>query len=209
MALSTRTALGGVSRRWPLLQHSFYQRWTQGTLTIDELRSYSDQYRHLVVALPGWLSAAAQSHPTRAAQLRSHAREETAHVGLWDDFRRAIGTSGGGAEPNQATSKLIATADALASQGLGTAVAWALEAQAPEVSRAKAEGLATHYGFDATSGAAYFELHSRMDVAHSRELESAIEELPEELETQAAGAAGAVLSGLWEVLTAAERVAAR
>lgn len=207
MALSTRIALSGVNLRWPLLRHSFYQRWTQGTLTIDELRSYSDQYRHLVVALPQWLSTAAPSHPTRAAELRSHAREETAHIGLWDDFRRAIGAPAAVAEPNPATTELIATGDALASRGLGTAAAWALEAQAPEVSRAKAEGLASHYGIDITSGAAYFELHSRMDLVHAHELETAIEELPGELRTQAADAAGVVLSCLWEVLTSAERVA--
>ena len=207
MALSTRIALSSANLRWPLLRHSFYQRWTQGTLTIDELRSYSDQYRHLVVALPEWLSTAAQSHPTRAAELRSHAREERAHVGLWDDFRQAIGAPDSGAEPNQATSELMTTGEALASQGLGTAAAWALEAQAPEVSRAKALGLAGHYGVDVNSGAAYFDLHSRMDVDHARELEAAIEELPGELKTQAVDAAGAVLSGLWEVLTSVEQVA--
>jgi pyrroloquinoline-quinone synthase len=206
MASSTRIALSRVNLRWPLLRHSFYQRWTQGTLTIDELRSYSDQYRHLVAALPGWLSSAAQSHPIMAAELRLHAREETAHIPLWDEFRRAIGASAGGADPNSATGDVIAKGDALAGQGLGTAVAWALEAQAPEVSRAKAEGLARHYGIDG-AGAAYFELHSRMDVAHARELETAIEELPEELRTRAPEAADAVLSRVWEVLTSAEQLA--
>ena len=207
MAMNTRIALSVVNVRWPLLKHSFYQRWTQGTLTIDELRYYSDQYRHLVVALPEWLSIAADGHPSRAAELRSHAREEVAHVELWDDFRWAIGTPAAGAEPNHATSELVATGEALASQGLGTAAAWALEAQAPEVSRAKAERLASHYGIDAASGAGYFDLHSRMDLAHAHELEIAMEELPGELQMQAADAAEAVLSRLWEVLTAAERVA--
>jgi pyrroloquinoline-quinone synthase len=206
MPLSTRVALHGVNLHWPLLKHSFYQRWTRGTLTAGELRSYSDQYRHLVVELPGWLSTAAASHPTRAQELYAHAREETAHVRLWDDFRQAIGALGAGAPPNEATSELIATGDALAGQELGTAAAWALEAQAPEVSRAKADGLASHYGIDATSGAAYFELHSRMDVAHAAELETAIEELPDELERHAVDAADAVLSRLWDVLTSVELV---
>jgi pyrroloquinoline-quinone synthase len=208
MALSTRIALGDVNRRWPLLQHSFYQRWTEGTLTRDELRSYSDQYRHLVVALPQWLHTAAEGHPTRGPELRSHAREETAHVELWDDFRQGIGGSPAVAGPNRATGELLATGQALASQGLGTAAAWALEAQAPEVSRAKAEGLARHYGIDATSGAAYFELHCRMDLAHASELEAAMEELPQELQAQAADSADAVLSRLWRVLTSVEQLAA-
>ena len=59
MTSRIKEALDGVNSRWPLLEHSFYQRWTKGTLTIDELRYYSDQYRHLVLALPEWLSSAA------------------------------------------------------------------------------------------------------------------------------------------------------
>ena len=207
MASTIEFALNGANLRWPLLKHSFYQRWTQGTLTIDELRSYSDQYRHVVVALPRWLSRAAESHPSRATELHAHAREEVAHVQLWDDFRQAIGPPSTGAAPNTATRELIAAGDALAGKGLGAAAAWALEAQAPEVSRAKAEGLATHYGFDATSGAAYFELHSRMDVAHAAELETAIDELPGDFRSQAADAAEIVLSRVWDVLTSAEQIA--
>src|ERR1700737_1529793 len=100
MALNTKGALDGVNLHRPLLKHSFYQRWTRGTLTLEELRSYSDQYRHLVVALPEWVAPAAGSPPTRAEELFSHAREETSHVRLWDDFRQAIGAVGAGAQPN-------------------------------------------------------------------------------------------------------------
>ena len=204
MALSTKTRLSEVASRWPLLQHSFYQRWTQGTLTADELRCYSDQYRYLVVALPKWLDTAAASHPTRGAQLNEHAREESDHIAMWDGFRQAIGAEDPVAAPNAATSRVIGAGMALADHGLGAVAAWAIEAQAPEVSRAKADGLARHYGIDAGSGVAYFELHSLMDVDHARELEAAIDELPEALQGRAAEAADTILSGLWEVLSAAE-----
>jgi pyrroloquinoline-quinone synthase len=207
MASTTSSELSGLTSRWPLLKHSFYQRWTDGTLTADELRYYSDQYRHLVVALPQWLRIAAAGHPTRGPELMEHAREEAAHVALWDGFREGIGVEGVGDPPNAATSRVLGIGRALADQGLGTAAAWALEAQAPEVSRAKADGLARHYGIDGGSGAAYFELHSSMDVAHSRELEAAIGDLPPELRGRAVEAANSILEGLWEILSSSERVA--
>jgi pyrroloquinoline-quinone synthase len=207
MPSTTVPALSGLTARWPLLKHSFYQRWTAGTLTADELRYYSDQYRHLVVALPQWLDTAAAGHPTRPTELAAHAREEAAHVALWDQFRAGLGLEGPSEGPNPATSKLLGIGRALADQGLGTAAAWALESQAPEVSRAKADGLAQHYEIDASSGAAYFELHSTMDVAHSRELEAAVAELPPELQDRAVEAADAILASLWEILTSSERVA--
>jgi pyrroloquinoline-quinone synthase len=208
MASTTSSALSGLTSRWPLLKHSFYQRWTDGSLTTDELRYYSDQYRHLVVALPQWLNIAAAGHPTRGPELTAHAREEAAHVALWDRFREGIGVEGAGDPPNAATSTVLGIGRALADQGLGTAAAWALEAQAPEVSRAKADGLARHYGIDGGSGAAYFELHSTMDVAHTRELEAAIDELPADLQDRAVKAANSILAGLWDILSSSESVAA-
>ena len=206
MASSTINALSALTARWPLLKHSFYQRWSDGSLTADELRYYSDQYRHLVVVLPQWLDTAAAGHPTRSLELSVHAHEESAHVALWDEFRQGIGAEGTGDPPNAATSRVLGIGRALADQGLGAAAAWALEAQAPEVSRAKADGLARHYGIDAGSGAAYFELHSKRDVVHARELEAAIDELPAELQGPAVKAADAILAGLWEILTSSERV---
>jgi pyrroloquinoline-quinone synthase len=44
--------LDGVTARWNLLEHPFYQRWTKGTLTRDELCDYINQYAHVVRAVP-------------------------------------------------------------------------------------------------------------------------------------------------------------
>ena len=40
--------LDGVTARWNLLDHTFYQRWTHGRLTRDELCDYVKQYAHVV-----------------------------------------------------------------------------------------------------------------------------------------------------------------
>src|SRR6266404_6146600 len=47
--------LDDISARWNLLQHSFYRRWTEGTLTRDELCEYVRQYAHVIRAVPVWL----------------------------------------------------------------------------------------------------------------------------------------------------------
>jgi pyrroloquinoline quinone (PQQ) biosynthesis protein C len=57
-------ALDRVTARWNLLHHTFYQRWTDGELTRDELRDYVKQYAHVVRALPGWLGMPLRSGPT-------------------------------------------------------------------------------------------------------------------------------------------------
>ena len=40
-----------------LLDHTFYQRWTCGTLTREELRDYAAQYFHYAMAFPTFISA--------------------------------------------------------------------------------------------------------------------------------------------------------
>src|ERR1051325_9022371 len=62
-----------------LLDHPFYQRWTAGTLTLDELREYARQYYHYAVAFPTFLSAMHSHVPdvaTRQLLLESLMEEE-------------------------------------------------------------------------------------------------------------------------------------
>ena len=43
--------------RFDLLCHPFYQAWSDGKLTTDDLREYSAEYYHHVAAFPTYLSA--------------------------------------------------------------------------------------------------------------------------------------------------------
>src|SRR5688500_437789 len=76
-----------VAAEHDVLEHPFYVRWTEGTLTREELAAYSGQYRHAVVALA---AASRRAAPATTGALREHleehAEEETAHVELWDRF---------------------------------------------------------------------------------------------------------------------------
>src|SRR3954454_20601179 len=69
--------LEDVRARCNVLEHPFYQRWSNGGLTALQLAHYAGEYRHAVGAL-----AAAAASAARAAddglrpQLEAHAAEE-------------------------------------------------------------------------------------------------------------------------------------
>src|ERR1700730_8900396 len=99
--------LDGVTARWNLLEHSFYQRWTKGTLTREELRDYIEQYAHVVRAAPGWLE---QVRGGDSAEVARHAAEERSHVEMWETFGQALGLTSDAirsAPANAATARLI------------------------------------------------------------------------------------------------------
>lgn len=199
--------LAAVTRKYDLLQHSFYQRWVAGELTRHELDDYAGQYAHVVAGLPRWLEAAAGSDPGAADRLHAHAREEATHVTLWDGFTTAVAPDREGTvdPPNAATVELLRRAERWCDAGQGAAVAWAIEAQSPEVSATKLSGLAEHYDIDATGGGRYFALHAGRDIEHREELVSLIAagDVP-----VAAEAAEGVLAAMWDLLTSVERPSA-
>jgi pyrroloquinoline-quinone synthase len=151
--------LDEVRLRWHTLRHPFYVRWERGELTRDELALYAGQYRHAVVALA---ELAGNGGDT------AHAREERAHVELWDDFASAVGARRADAA---AETRVLVDAFAAAAPGDETdAVLYAIEASQPAVSRTKLNGLVAHYGFAQDDpGTAYFRIHAVLDEAHAAE----------------------------------------
>ena len=161
--------------RWNVLEHPFYQRWSNGDLSRAELARYSGQYRHAVEAIATMSATAADALPDHD-ELRSHAAEERGHVSLWDGFVEAVG----GDADADATSE---TADCVATwSGEGDALEllarlYAVEASQPAISRTKREGLLERYGFEDGSGTAYFKVHEGRDVEHAAEVRELIAEL--------------------------------
>ena len=162
-------------RRWNVLEHPFYQRWSEGELTRDELARYSGQYRHAVEAIASLSASAADALPEHA-ELRRHAAEELGHVRLWDGFVEAVGGNTG-AEPTAETADCVADW-----AGEGDALEllsrlYAVEASQPAISRTKRSGLLERYGFEEGSGTAYFRVHEGRDVEHAAEVRELIAEL--------------------------------
>ncbi len=159
-----------------VLQHPFYQRWSAGELSADELARYAGQYRHATEAIARLCDEAAETAPeAHREELARHAAEEEEHVGLWDSFIEAAGGEIG-AEPTPETTECIRTWTAPEGYLASLARLYAIESGQPEISRIKREGLARFYGINGGEGSGYFQVHEREDVAHAEESRSLIEE---------------------------------
>jgi pyrroloquinoline-quinone synthase len=161
--------------RWNVLEHPFYQRWSAGELSRDELAAYSGQYRHATAAIAELSTAVAESAPAAERQgLRRHAAEEEAHIGLWDGFVEAVGGDVDAA-PNAETRECVETWTADGDRIQQLARLYAIESGQPAISRTKREGLAAHYGVGDGPGNEYFRVHEKADVHHAAEGRSLIE----------------------------------
>ena len=161
--------------RWNVLEHPFYQRWSAGELTREELARYSGQYRHATQALATLSVDAADAAPEAVrADLRGHAAEEEAHVGLWDGFVDAVGGNSA-AEPTAETQECVDAWTAEGDFASRLVRLYAIESGQPAISKTKREGLAAHYGIGDGSGNTYFRLHERADVEHAAAARELIE----------------------------------
>lgn len=160
---------------WNVLEHPFYQRWSAGELSADELARYSGQYRHAVCAIADLAEAASTARP-EDSELREHAAEESAHIRLWDGF---VSEVGGDVEAtaNLQTSECVAEwtrADGLVGS---LAALYAIESGQPPISKTKLEGLRDHYGIENARGTTYFTVHQHRDTEHARQARELIEEM--------------------------------
>jgi pyrroloquinoline-quinone synthase len=213
-------ALDARIARYDLLQHPFYQAWSKGELTRDELREYASEYWHHVSAFPTYLSALharLEDAPLRRTVLENLADEEglpagRAHSDLWMDFATGMGADAAEVRDRTLqpeTAALIAHFRDAMQTSPATALAslYTYESRVPAIARTKAEGLKQHYGADKAT-ARYFTIHQTADVHHAKVWRDAIEaELaahPEDVNV-ALDAAEATAAALWSTLSGIER----
>lgn len=187
--------------RWNVLEHPFYQRWSAGELSREELAEYAGQYRHATAAIAALSASVAASAPdSERARLSRHAEEEADHVALWDGFVEAVGGEAAAA-PTPETRECI-EAWTRGDDRLAQLVRlYAIESGQPEISKTKREGLVAHYGIGDGPGNEYFRVHERADVEHAAEGRSLIEEHLEGADPDAlVAAAESAFAANWRLL---------
>jgi pyrroloquinoline-quinone synthase len=184
-----------------VLKHPFYQRWSAGELSAEELARYAGQYRHATEAIARLCDEAAEAAPeAHREELARHAAEEEEHVGLWDSFVEAAGGEIG-VEPTPETTECVRTWTSPKGYLASLARLYAIESGQPEISRIKREGLARFYGINGGKGSEYFQVHEHADVAHAKESRILIEEaMDPEDEDAVVEAAGSAFRAYWRLL---------
>ena len=162
-----------------LLKHPFYQAWTKGTLTRDDLAHYAQQYYQQESRFPRFVSAVHSGCPelkVRQLLLENLTHEESGpdnHPELWLRFASTVGASRESVQNAQMESKTqecVASFERLCRKNdwaVGLAALYAYEAQQPAVAKTKIEGLKKHYGLDSKEALGFFETHQTLDVWHS------------------------------------------
>ena len=179
-----------AAARWNVLDHPFYQRWSAGELTRDELAEYAAQYRHAVVALADAAAASGNA---------DHAAEERAHVALWDSFADACGSvpADASTETTECTEAWTAGRDRLEH----LAILYAIESAQPAISQTKLDGLREHYGMNGGAETEYFVLHAERDHDHAALSRLLLEKLAtDEDAPRLAARAEAATRGNWRLL---------
>ncbi len=184
--------------RWNVLNHPFYERWSAGELTREELARYSSQYRHAVGAIATMSENVAAALPERAG-LRAHAVSEREHLELWDRFAGALGAESD-VDPTPETAACVeewTRGDALTT----LARLYAIESGQPEISRTKLEGLREHYDMPGGPATEYFTVHEALDVAHAADGRALLEELrTSERDDEIVAAAEDAMRANWTLL---------
>ena len=162
-----------------LLKHPFYQAWTMGTLTREDLAVYAQQYYQQESRFPRYVSAVHSNCPefTVRQELLENLNHEEAgpenHPELWLRFAESVGASRASVQNAEMLPQTKACVEAFTSMtkdenyAVGLAALYAYEAQQPAVAATKIEGLKKNYALASKDATGFFEVHKDVDVWHS------------------------------------------
>jgi pyrroloquinoline-quinone synthase len=204
-----------------MLEHPFYQAWTEGRLPLDTLRAYARQYFHHVETFPRAVSAVHSGCGDRDGRriLAENLAEEEGvecgkqdHATLWLMFASGLGESEEAVRAqglNPETRALIDTFRRLSrrSYASGLGALYAYESQFPAVARAKIEGLNDRYGIDDEPTLRFFRVHETADVEHGAVCRALLDRLPEDQRDEAISAGEELAGALWDFLSGVEATA--
>lgn len=173
------TELDSRIAKYDLLCHPFYQAWTAGKLTREDLREYGREYYCHVDVFSSYLTEFAvrsENEGLRRAVLANRDEElgkngSRSHPDLWLDFVEGMGGNRNVDESRVPEMReLMASFHRVSREGApeeALAAFYSYESQVPRVAAEKARGLREIYGAD-NKTCGYFTLHTTADIYHSR-----------------------------------------
>ena len=155
-----------------LLNHPFYEMWSEGKLEFQSLVGYSKEYYQLAKQVPKFMEPIVDMAPSDVkSELISNMNEETEHIRLWENFAFSMGITKddltsyqGLKKTNEAVNNL---ASLMESYDEGACAMYAFEKEIPKISKTKMEGLKNFYGLDSKDATEYFEEHMSADIRHA------------------------------------------
>ncbi len=134
--MSDRTdELDAIVRSHDLNEHPFYVEWRAGTLPVERLAQYADEWAPFIGAIDaGW----------ERIGFPDYAAEEREHELLWSEFRAALGAGGRMRRP-QSRTLLAVGENAFASVPEALGALYSFEIQQPATASSKLAGLREHY----------------------------------------------------------------
>ncbi|HET6644511.1 MAG TPA: hypothetical protein VFG65_03340 [Fimbriimonadales bacterium] len=194
--MSRTSQLREIVLQFDLNKHPFYNDWRHGTLPVDKLDRYAEDYGHFVnIIADGW---------ERIGQ-SDYAEEERVHHELWLAFAKAVrdlrngdGTTEGkpALAETGALIDIVRTAFSAPASAIGGL--YAFEVQQPVTAQTKLDGLTEHYKVGA-DGEKYFEEHAG-DWAEVDTLEGIIGDMSEEDFAKCRSACENVAQAMWNAL---------
>jgi pyrroloquinoline-quinone synthase len=161
--------LDAIVRQFDLNRHPFYTEWRAGTLPIERLAEYADEWAPFIAAVDqGWDRI---GYPEYAAEEREHDR-------LWRRFRAALGATAEMSRPQSKT--LLAVGEhAFASVPEALGALYSFEVQQPETASSKLDGLREHYAGTVDAHAEQYFVEHAVETDEPAMLAKLIEGLAE------------------------------
>jgi pyrroloquinoline-quinone synthase len=158
-----------------LLKHDFYKMWQDGKLTKEHLAGYSKEYFQLVKIVPKMVeNVLKNSNDNKYDKLiMANLEDEREHVRPWVDFASSLNVSHGDLldyEGTDLTKQSVKDLCDLSESSFeeGVAALYAFEKELPRISETKLDGLKRFYGLEDKKSCEYFDIHSEVDIYHSK-----------------------------------------
>lgn len=189
--MTTKAQLDSIISEFNLLNHPFYQAWHNGTLPVEALKVYAEEYGAFVGRVAeGWETTGDHSY----------AEEERYHEQLWVKFAATMGTTASKEGGLKETRELMEVCSRLFGQyetALGAM--YAFEVQQPDTAKSKIDGLRAHYNLGADAEV-YFEEHTANHYEARTILERMSRMTPAEQQSSV-NACREMCKAMWDVLS--------